>query len=141
LLLFLFQCLSRKLRDFLRKYARVRFFPALSGFEPRTSALPLGYIITYDQQWDIFILSSLSNILYNLFHSYNNLNEKLFNYKVVDLVASYNFRIYFFFHLMSFENFKIWNSKFKLIFGCQNNLNWKNFKLQSCRSGWGYNFV
>jgi len=36
-------------------------------------------------------------------------NEKNFNYKVVDLVASYNFRIYFFFHLRLFENltFKI----------------------------------
>ena len=40
-------------------------------------------------------------------------NEKLFNYKVVDLVASYNFRIYFFFHLRSFENFE--NLKFKIL--------------------------
>ena len=46
-------------------------------------------------------------------------NENLFNYKVVDLVATYNFHIYFFFlHLRSFENFE---------FGCQNNLNWKFF--------------
>ena len=39
-------------------------------------------------------------------------NEKLFNYKVVDLVASYNFRIYFFFHLRLFENFE--NLKFEI---------------------------
>ena len=40
-------------------------------------------------------------------------NEKLFNYKIVDLVAIYNFRIYFFFlHLRSFENFE--KLKFKI---------------------------
>ena len=66
------------------------------------SALPLGYTITCDQQWDIFLLSSLSN-------------EKLFNYKVIDLVASYNFRIYFFFSIWGhLKILKIWNSKFKL---------------------------
>ena len=55
-------------------------------------------------------------------------NEKNFNYKVVDLVASYNFRIYI---------FSIWGHLKILKFGCQNNLNWKKFELQSCRSGWG----
>ena len=40
-------------------------------------------------------------------------NENIFNYKVVDLVTTYNFYI-FFFHLRLFENFE---------FGCQNNLN------------------
>ena len=95
---------------FLREYAHVRFF--------------LGYTITCDQQWDIFLLSSLSN-------------EKLFNYKVVDLVASYNFRIYFFFPsevIWKFWKFKIQNLNH--VFGCQDNLNWKKIELQSCRSGW-----
>ena len=32
--------------------------------------------------------------------------EKNLKYKVIDLVASYNFHIYFFFHLRSFENFE-----------------------------------
>ena len=41
-------------------------------------------------------------------------NEKLFNYKVVDLVASYNFRIYFFSPIWGhLKMLKIWNSKFK----------------------------
>ena len=34
-------------------------------------------------------------------------NENLFNYfEVVDLVVTYNFHIYFFFHPWSFENFE-----------------------------------
>ena len=37
-------------------------------------------------------------------------NKKLFNYKVVDLVASYNFLIYIF---SIWDHLKIWNSKFK----------------------------
>ena len=40
-------------------------------------------------------------------------NEKLFNYKVIDLVASYNFYIYFFSIWGHLKNLKIWNSKFK----------------------------
>ena len=64
-------------------------------------------------------------------------NKKLFNYKVVDLVESYNFRIYFCFPfevVWKFWKFEIQNLNH--IFGCQNNLNWKKFELQSCRSGW-----
>ena len=108
--------------------------------QPRTyPSLPLDYTITCDHQWDIFLLSSLSNILYNPFHSYSDLQWKSFNYKVVDLVATYNFHTYFFFHLRSFENFEYLKFKIQNLnheFGCQNNLNRKKFQLQSCRSGW-----
>ena len=60
-------------------------------------------------------------------------NEKLFNNKVVDLVASYNFHIYFFSIWGHLKILKIQNLNH--VFGCQNNLNWKTFRLQSCRSG------
>ena len=68
-------------------------------------------------------------------------NEKLFNYKVVDLVASYNFRIYFFSIWGHLKILKIWNSKFKpYIWVPKQPQLKKKFELQSCRCGWGYNF-
>ena len=53
--------------------------------------------------------------------------EKNFNYKVVDLVATYNFHIYFFFPSEVIWKFEIQNLNH--VFGCQNNLNWTNFQL------------
>ena len=64
-------------------------------------------------------------------------NKKLFNYKVVDLVASYNFRIYFFLFEVIWKFWKFDIQNLNYIFGCQNNLNWKDFELQSYISGWG----
>ena len=67
----------------MREYVGMQFFPLLLGFEPTTSAsrIPFpttGYNITSEQQWDSFLLSSLSKVLYNPFHSYNDLKWKSF---------------------------------------------------------------
>ena len=114
--------------DFFHRYQDSNTQP-----QPRACpSLPLGYTITCDQQWDIFLLSSFSNILYNIFHIYND----LINYKAVDLIATNNFHIYFF---PIWVIWKFWKFKVQIlnyVFGCQNNLNWKNFQLQSCRSDW-----
>ena len=77
-------------------------------------SLPLNYIITCDQQWDIFLLSSLSNVLYNLFHSYNDLKWKTFQLQSCRSGGELQLSYIRFFHLRSFKNFKIWNSNFKL---------------------------
>ena len=63
-------------------------------------------------------------------------NENLFNYNVVDLVATYNFHIYF---IPSKVIWKFWNFEIENlnhVFGYQNNLTWKNLQLQSCWSDW-----
>ena len=63
-------------------------------------------------------------------------NENLFNYKVVDLVgpATFIYTIFPYEVIWKFWKFKIQNLNH--VFGCQDNLNLKNFQLQSCRSGW-----
>ena len=93
-------CANMRACDFFRCYQDSNPQPQPHAYP----SLPLGYTITCDQQWDIFLLSSPTAVTIS--------NEKLFNYKVVDLLASYNFRLYFIFHLRSFENFE--NLKFKI---------------------------
>ena len=96
-------------------------------------SLPLDYTITCDQQWDIFFLSSLSNILYNPFHSYNDPKWKSFQLQSCRFGRNLQ---------LSYILFSIWGhlkilkiQNLNHVFGCQNNLNWKTFRLQSCRSG------
>ena len=75
--------------------------------------LPLGYTITCDQQWDIFLLSSFPNVLYNLFHNYNNLKWKTFQLKSCKSGDELQLSYILFSIWGHLKILKIWNSKFK----------------------------
>ena len=70
-------------------------------------------------------------------------NKNLFNYKVVDLVATYNIQIYFFFSIRGhLKILKIWNSKFNpCIFGAKTTSTEKNFNYKVIVMFETYNFT
>ena len=132
----------RKSRDFLHKYTRVQFFYRIRIWTHNlnlASTLPYHWAtpshVTNNEIFSFYHHFLMSYI--TCFTAIRIPNEKLFNYKVVDLVASYNFRIYFFPSEVIWKFWKFEIQNLNHIFGCQNNLNWKKFELQSCRFGWG----
>ena len=110
----------------------MRFFSPLPIFEPST----LDYlfnckVITYTLPYH---WATSSHVLYNPFHSYNDLKWKSFQLQNCRSGRSLQLLYILFFPFEDIWKFEIqnWNH----VFGCQNNLNWKKFQLQSCKLGW-----
>ena len=88
-----------------------------------------------------FSLSSLSNVLYNLFHSYNDLKWKTFQLQSCRSGGELQLSYKFFFPsevIWNFWKFEIQNLNY--IFGWQNNLNWKNLNYKVLDLVEVYNF-